>query len=678
MTSLSTDVRHPKAEGYNLLLDGRWWRTVAGPGVQIQLGSRDSLAQRNDDTGSIYANVLDLGYAWARTDLSGGEGLDWDPREIALDQEAAALDIIRYWNSNGVDVSRPDVAGQQYVLRLARDMQDWGNSVVDPRDLAVSELFIYVADGAVVSWYNGWKNLTPIGSDTLPAPVRALAASPNGPVVATCEDGNAYAMRQAAGEVVFTIAYGDGGATKLEAQGVWYVNGRFILSTFDAIDTAELRSLDYVSASWSDASIDNANGPFWSVVESGPAIVAAVDDGTVRSYTPTSDDVDLTLLPRSRTTMPVGEKPILLGNNAGVLLIMTTADHEIPDRQELRLYSAEVLDARFNFVVGQIQLKREWRASEHEGLVTRKMTPTRDEIFFFVKEEDNEQAATDESLWRYDIVTNGLSRVVTLPDVNLNSVVIFDQFVGGIDFQAPKVVVSDPDIHQLEGRVVFPNITFGLNTDIAWLSTVLEVSDLIDAGSQVELYYSTDPQAILDSDDPSWTIAQRITSQGGTNVEKPLKNVKSRTLALQLRMFSTQAQSTTPQVSRIALRGIPAHRDFVMMIPVNISDYVSVPGRMPKRYPGLGNDLHSDFLDQIGNSVEVKLIDPFVEFRGVLNNVSEPIEYLSNRGSVTRYIMAEFRGQRTTPGAVGQGNEAVGIGLVGISLAGVSDTLEIT
>lgn len=674
----------PKAEGYNLQMDGRWWRTITGPNAGLAVGSRDSLAPRQDQRGSIYQNVLDLGYAWARTDLSGGEGLDWDPREIALDSDQASLDIIRYWDSVGIDVGRPDVQGEQYALRLARSVEPWVNAVTDPKDLAVTEEFLFVADGAVISWYDDLDSVVAIGSDTLPDLVRAMSASPNGTVVATCEDGNAYAMRQAAGEIVFTIAYGDGGATKLEAHGVWYVNGRFILSTFDDVDAAELRSLDYAAGSWTDASIDEANSPFWSVVESGPAIVAAVGDGTIRTYTPTTDDVDLTLIPRARFTVPVGEAPILLGSNAGILLIMTTADHEQPDRQELRLYQAEVLDARFNFVVGQVQLKREWRAAAHQGLVTRNMTSTRDEIFFFVKEEnDFQQQAVDESLWRFDVVTAGLSRVNIVPDVDLNGLIVFDQFVIGINFGGtidtePSIMISDPNLHVLFGLMIFPNITFGLNTEIAWLATVLEVGDLIEAGAQVELYYSTEPAAILNPDDPSWQLTQRLASQGASNIEKPLSGVKSRTLSLQLRMYSTQARSGTPQVTRIALRGIPSHRDYIMSIPFNVSDYVSAPGRKPMRVPGLGHKLHSDLMDRIGDPVNVELIDPPVSFRGILNNVSEPIEYLAERGSVTRYCMAEFRGQRTTPGQVGFGQEAIGIGLVGVSLAGVSDNLEQT
>ena len=61
--------------------------------------------------------------------------------------------------------------------------------------------------------------------------------------------------------------------------------------------------------------------------------------------------------------MPDGEQPLLLGSNAGVLLILTTSDTEEeadigegPEvLQAIRVYQSEVLDARFDYIVGQLQ-----------------------------------------------------------------------------------------------------------------------------------------------------------------------------------------------------------------------------------------------------------------------------------------------------------------------------------
>ena len=672
--SLNQPVRHPKAEGYNIRIGQRWFRTVANHSTAIQIGTRDSLAERIEQDGSIYTNVLDIGYAWGRTDLSGGEGLDWSPREIALEQNQTALDEIRFWDSNGIETSRPDTAGEQYSLRLAQVERDWGGVVVDPVDLGTSDDFIYIADGDTVSWYDSWENPVAVGSavPSVGDRIVAIAVAPNDTVMATVEDGNCYVKTPAS--PTFEIAYNTGvPPTHLDAKGVWYVNGRFILTAYDDEESSQLWELAWDGTDWvPDAEIDTATSPFWSVVESGPAIVSACGDGTVRTYTPTDDDISLSLLPRARTTVPTGETPILLGANAGVLLILTTTDRIENDRQELRLYQAEVLDARFNFVVGQLQLKREWLGAEHEALVTRNMTNTRSDIFFFVKEE--RQGILYESLWRFDVVTSGLTRQASLLDIDLNGIVIFNNSHGAIDFANARIVVGDKDLHQTFGYMIFPNITFGLNTDIAWLTTIIEAHDLVDQGAQIELLRSTDPEAILDPDHPSWVLVQRISAPGGQSLEIPLVNLKSRTISLQLRIASSQQNTLSPKVTRIAIRGIPAHRDLIMVVPVNVSDYVSVPHRKPSRVPGLGNDLHTEMLDLVGSNVEALLIDPPLLFRGIVNNVSEPIEHLSNRGSVTRHCLVEFRGQRLASVATATGDAGMGLGLMGIATLGIGQT----
>ncbi len=675
---ISTPVKHPKAEGYNCLVDNDWFRTIANSEVKVQIGTRDSLAQRTDQQGSIYNNVLDIGYAWGRTDLSGGEGLDWDPREIALDTNQTSLDPIRYWDSNGIDIRRPDDEGDQYALKLARALKEWEGqpAFTDLKDIAVSENFIFVLDSLEVSIFNGWDDLTP--ALVVPVPDLSegisIAASPTGTIMVCANNGNVYAMRYPF-ETTLTLVYGDAGNQKLSAVGVWYVQGRFLISAFDSITSAELFAMEWDGAAWlPEISVDTGQGFVLSVVESGPAVVAAWTDGTLRTYTANNAvDGDMGLIPKGRITLPHGESPMLLGSNGNILLVQTTADQEAPDRQTIRVYSAEVLDARFDFIVGQLQLKRQWLGAEHEKLVTRNMTNSRDEIFFFVKEEL--EGVLIEALWRYDLVTTGMSRIVTVPNVNYNGLVLFDNILGVIDFTDNVIDISDPVQLQSEGYMIFPNITFGMNTPISWLTTVLEAHDLEGTGAHVELWRSTDPTAILDRNDPSWVVAQRLSSSGGASVEAPLVGISSRTLSLQLKVFAREGGTLTPKITRTAIRGIPRHRDFIALVPINISDYVSVPGRRPTRVPGLGHSLHEKMLDLVGGSVNMTLIDPPYRMSGVVNNISEPIEYLSPRGSVTRYCVVEFRGERSIQvGNVPTGDSGVGLGLLGIAIVGIGQT----
>ncbi len=680
-----SNVRFPWAQGYNIRVDTRWFRTVEGPDTQIQLGTRDSLAERMDRAGSVYENVLDIGYSWARTDLSGGEGLDWDPRQLALDQDKAALDQTRYWDSSGIDVRRPDTAGVPYALRLSHSREVWKAQFVAPVDMGVSEKNIYVADGEEVQVFYSWLSVTPDETYTPSAgdDIIAIAVAPNDTVLVTLENGQGWIKRSI--DSNFTKAYTPSGGNKYDARGCWYVNGRFLLSAFDDIDQAQLFPIEWDGTDWEpEDPMDTASSPFWSVVESGPVIVAAVGDGTVRTYAPTGQG-DMTLIPYARTTMPSGETPFLLGSNAGVLLVMTSSNKPLSTREELRIYQAEVLDDRYNFSVGQMQLRREWLAVEHEPLVTRNMTTTRDEILWFVKEEIEHADEDDntlflESLWRFDVVTNGLSRVYTVDPVkagaqiDLNAIVNFDDIHAGIDFNNKNVVLADPSGFQPFGWMIFPNITFGVNTDITWLTTVIEAQNLAESGAQIELYQSTDPGAILDWKSSSWKLMQRLSAGGESSIEHQLTNLKSRTISLQVRVAASADATKSPAITRIAIRGIPAHRDFIMLVPFNVSDYVTAPRRRPKRHPGLGQFLHDQVLGMVGDSVEASIIKPGVLFRGIVNNVSEPVEVMTERGSVTRYAIVEFRGERLTTLPYPTGDAGVGLGLLGIAIVGVGQT----
>lgn len=649
----SAAVTHPKGQGFNIQVNDLWFRTVSSPEVPIQIGSRDSLAPRQDDTGSIYNNVLDIGYAWGRTDLSGGEGLDWDPRQLAIEQGQEALDQLRFWDSTHINVERP-ARGEKYALRLARTMESWGASFTSPADMATSEEYIFVADGDTVSWFTGWDVTVATASDTpvTSTDVVAIAASPDSTVMAVLADGDVWAMRNYPTQTTFSKVYDSTSGGNEDANGVWYVNGRFIISCSDGVSSHQLRSLEWDGTDY-DPPVDidtAAGGEFVSVVESGPAIVTACTDGTVRTYTPDTGTAGLPMLPRSRTTMPKGEKPILLGANAGVLLILTTSDTETTNRQRVRCYQAEVLDARFDYTVGQLQLKREWYAYTHTPASTRSMATTRDEIFWFVREDDD--GTLREGLWRFDVVTSGLSRVLAVANVDYQTPVVFDARVGAIDATNDEVDVQSDDTYESFGWMVFPNVTFGLNTNIAWLTVTTEVQNLVLSGGTVELWASQDPDAISDYEDDSWQLVQRLQALAGEENVTQLAGLNSRTLALQLRIYAT-VSTQTPTVSRIGLRGIPSQRDIVMLVPFNVSDYVSVPGRVPMRMPRLGDAIHSTLLDMVGDAVNVTMLDPPMDFRGVLNNVSEPVVYQPPRGSVMTYVLVEFRGEQVADESTG-------------------------
>ena len=118
----------------------------------------------------------------------------------------------------------------------------------------------------------------------------------------------------------------------------------------------------------------------------------------------------------------------------------------------------------------------------------------------------------------------------------------------------------------------------------------------------------------------------------------------------------------------------PALRSFLMRLQFSVSDSVSATGRSPFRIRGLGYSLHKGVLDLVGESVEVQVLDPPVGFRGIVNNVSESVEYVADRGSTATYVMVEFRGQRITSTPIATGDSGAGLGLLGITTVGIGQS----
>lgn len=71
------------------------------------------------------------------------------------------------------------------------------------------------------------------------------------------------------------------------------------------------------------------------------------------------------------------------------------------------------------------------------------------------------------------------------------------------------------------------------------------------------------------------------------------------------------------------------------------------------------------------------MLDPPTWVTGVVDQVSEPTEYISNRGSVMRVCQVQVRGKIATSAGSGIGtNAGLGIGRLGVSVLGIGKVLE--
>lgn len=679
LTLPQAEVRFPRAQGFDARIDNLYVRAAPGGGVDLRVYTRDSLAERRDDEGSFYENVLDLGYVWARTQWHGGEGLDWDPPDRTGLQGDLALDLIRFWSSESLDVAPPG-EGEPYTLNLSHKFQDWQGTVVTQiADMSASNEFLFIADGQLVSWYDSWTNTTAVDSVSVGVTIFSMVVAPNGSVMVGGGDGHLYYKRF--DHSAFTDVFNPLVVGRPQVAGVWFTKGRFIVGLSNT-STAELLEVTPAAdgLSVTEVIIDTAVGAFWSVVDSGPALVAACSDGTVRTYTPFLDSNDPSLvgqlIPRGRTQMPGDELPYLLGDIEGLLLILTFTGVNVVGGAEARAYSAEVLDARFDYSIGNRQLKRSWATTNESGLVLKEMVATRDELFFVIS--DIVDGVEEEFVWRFDAVTTGISKHRQSGPPNPVGLAVrpflrFEDQIGGVTAFS-DVFYDDPEFEDT-GYIITPNITFGLNTPINWIAIMVEGRQLGN-GATIEIYRSTDPEAITDKDDPSWALIRRLHSNQQTNIETVIANTTARHIALQVRITPTTDNLISAELTRVAIRGLPQHRDFMVDIPINISDLIEVPGRQPIRISGWGNVIHTALLDIVGNAIELEVFNPPLVLRGVVDNLLEPTPWISPRGSAGFRCILQFRGNRTTEAGAETaitGDSLTGLGLMGISTTGLGN-----
>jgi hypothetical protein len=666
----------PFAQGYGARIDDEWFRVAPSREQPLRYYTRDSLAERQDDTGSTAENVLDVGHAWARTQWDGGEGLDWDPRQFTYLQSQAALDKIRFWDSCNVDISRSE-SGEVYSLELSHIFKQWVEADANSKvlDSNGGRVWRVTDTGTVTTFeaFDNWGDVAPViteGEGDQAAP-SDIAVAANGEMMAVLVDGKIYSYN---GTDVDALTAGD-----LEVPDrVFYAKGRFLTTgplsghtpaSEEASHTLTERMAEHQWVGGDGAQnallVDSARGAFFSVVDGGSAIVAACEDGTLRTYT--SDENGILVI-ASRTDMPKGEFPVLLGSNAGVLLILTVEARDNSTTHTVRLYQAEVLDARFDHTIGNMQLRKEWVNLDYDWTDPQwRMSYTRDEIYFAIPE------VGETFLWRFDVVTSGLSRHVTIID-DMKRVISWNGELGLYGAAGVGLYREDADVAP-DGWIIGPNITFGLNTPINWVAIVVEVSNVDDPAAEVELFRSSDPEGILDYQDPSWVLTYRVETSVDSGGEIPIVGVQSRTLALQARLIRGSDPTASPKVTRIATRGLPAHRDWIVELPVNISDHIEVPHRLPVHIPNYGDEVHENILDLQGQHVELEVLDPPLVFRGVIDAILEPVSYISDRGSAGRYAVLQLRGAREVElfvpiGGAGTGVFTTGIGTVGIGQSG--------
>lgn len=656
----------PRASGHNALIGDLLVRTANTADAPLTARTQNVQAERQDDTASIYEEVDDIGFTFSRFNHTGGEGLAWyPPRSGKIVPE---LDPIRFFASENLKIGR-EVDDIPYHVELAHKWKllDTSQTFIDT---FASNDKVYYANGLTITEVDGWDggNLithTLVGTT---GPIITLFGSRSDTVCAITAEGDLFVKPR--GATAFDMAY-EAGVDGEPLVGGWWAKNRIIASRHltGSINSNELLELAASMGGTPPSPVvtvaitilDSFNATVWSVVDTAIAIVVAYSNGELHTFVPQTDTAGAApvLTVRGTTPMPTSEVPYLLGYGSGKLVILTTAGGT---NGRKRAYTAEVLDERFDFVVGQLQLIREWATTSDVPDIRGSMASTRNTISWLVNDLDSGKC----ELWGYDVISTGIFRetqVGTPLGISLSS---FQNRLGLL--LGDEVWSRDQNLYHSSGYLITPNINFGRTSQLAWLSAVIDVENLGAAEGTISLWRSTDPSAIYDADHASWALIGTLSDASQTAVDFVLSKLKSEQLALKVVINGPTTADDTPRLLRYSLRGITTARDWIVSVPVNVSDLIEVPYRNSVVIPGWGEAVLQQLVALEGQALNLTTYVPFNEYQGIIDEVIVPTDYLADRGSSTKIAMVIFRGKRTTKGSEYTGTNSWAQTLFGMSL----------
>ena len=628
----------PQAQGFEANLDDLFLRFAVGPGRQMNINTAPLQAQAIQTSETPEDFQQEFGQIYSRTDFSGGSGLD-----KAHKRNASEMDFSRFWDSNGIDVFSGKAVGQEYKVSLLNSTEEVTTS--SESNLYAQQLdgTIFFADGAVLK-----KIATPLTGST------ATDGTPSA--------GNDITGLAIMGNQLFIVAngvvyqrtgagtYGSYNSDNTYSR-LWSAKGRLIAS-----DTSGV--LYEIEPSSGTAGADNTihslrNGRSWTdVCDAGAVVLATADDGYIYSLADESSNLTL-----KGQTFIEGEIPNAIDAAQGLIFYGTyenTASGKIG-----RLYRAEITNANSLYVLVNAQLIKQWG----DGTTTLDQAPykivsTRDSIYTGIIDSGSKT-----NFWRYYLPTGGIARDLEFGEsgiikgISVFSDKLFATVSGGGIYRETSNYVSS-------GYIITALGDFFTSEKKQWVGAKLN-TQAVSSGT-VQLSTSTIATDINDSSSSTWK-SQVVINSGTGGEEEVMSLVDGRWIAGKIDI-STDDQAQSPGLLSFAIRGFQLVNDLVVDIPVNISDQIERPFRKRIKVNGQGELVYQALRNKEGKNVQLEIYRPDTLLRGIIENVSSPIEEISPRGSVTTYCLVRFRGSKVIQ--ISTAGEGLGIALLGTGRLG--------
>ena len=616
MPRLTTQAEesNPKRKGYDFRIDNQLYRSAVGPGREMVIQSSDvsdagiNVKQNPEDFTS------NIGRIYSRNDFSGGSNLDTAHRA-----NGKPSDIIRFWDSQGVDVFNTDL-GQGYNVQLLHTTEKEQALSSAVSHMAVVGTTIYVSDDETLyKSTDGGDNFSTV-TEGLTAGYQIKGLAAHGDLLyITANNGSA-------GEIE-TLTSGGTSTQKMSAavyDKIFSVKGQFLVTIGNAI-----HSYDGATTVGSAIITLPSGQTFTDVADAGAVVLATATDGRIYSI----KDISGTFTARGQTEIS-GEQPTCIVESQGIIFY-GTKEVQTGSKVIGRLYRAALTVADDLYVLSNNQLIKQWDVDSIDNSPNALFT-TRDSVYTGIKE-----SGSTSFLWRYYLPTAGIARYYKAgAGGTVNNISIVDEkFLFTVTSDG---VYQQTDTFEQEGFIIAAPADFFTAENKQFVEASVEVEELA-SGETVELHLSNKYESINDSNDSTWEL--EVNAESGVGEESVQLQRVARYVVAKVVLKSAN-QTTSPKFKAFRVRALARPELVVVQIPVNISDRVERPFRKPIRVKNLGETIYQSLKDKEGNAVTLEIYDPTEIVRGVVEKISYPIQSNPNVGSVTQYAILTVRGTR--------------------------------
>ena len=652
-----SNTAQPQAQGFEANLDDLFLRFAVGPGRQMQINTAPLQAQAIQTSETPEDFQQEFGQIYSRTNFSGGEGLDKAHR-----REGTPNDFSRFWDSKGIDVFHAE-QDNSYSVRLLKDVEQKTLTLSSENNYLAQTTngYMYITDGtSIYQSIDEGVTWTAMTSTQVSYDIQGIVAFGNDLFIVT-GDGNTN--KQLISYDLSTTTFTDenlGAVFTGHFTGIWFAKGALFLSGKSTTAEYLWQSSPFIHNFSGDFETADAlvttepTHQFTDVIDAGAVVLAGNTDSNIYSL-----KIDGGTWSLKGQTQLAFEEIHSLAATEGIVYIGTKGYQANTGR----FYTAELTVADNLYVLANRQLIKEWDNGVDQS--PHSMFVTRDSVYMGIHE-----SATETNLWRYYLPTAGIARdlsVTHTSDTNAKVTGItqtgttggkFIMLISGVG------VYKETDTFVSTGYIISALADFYTSENKQWVGAKLNTNGV--SSGTIALATTTIPADINNNVSPTWENQITVASGSGGD-EEVLELVQGRWMSVRL-TITTSDTSQSPELLSFAVRGFQLVNDLVVDMPINISDQVERPFRKALRVNGQGELIYQALRNKEGQNVQLEIFRPDTLLRGIIENVSSPIEEISTRGSVTQYCLVRFRGSKVI--ATSSSGEGLAIGLLGVKRLG--------